>query len=215
MRKKNCLVRLTALWRNFGALRCSSLYHHDVMMLKPIMLGTTQCCGSKSRALWRSALYCFSQQTFQHWSAWDYSVGGSSTQCRDTQVHNTGTFPFFAFAVQGTAKACPASSILFPCTKSSGGSFDHTAIAYPAKASDTLWGNGTACGKYYCVMCNGGANLGQPSSCKGEAYAFVIIQANCPNYEATMNISREGFAAIADPNAASTIKITDAEYEQN
>ncbi|KAH0462096.1 hypothetical protein IEQ34_009671 [Dendrobium chrysotoxum] len=124
--------------------------------------------------------------------------------------------PFFAFAVPGTAKAFPASltsaySKMFPCAESFGGSFDHTATVYAAKASDTLWANGTACGKYYCVVCTGRADSGQPSPCKGDAYAFVIIQANCPDCEATMSISREGFAAIADPNAASIIKIDYAE----
>ncbi|KAL0919373.1 hypothetical protein M5K25_011464 [Dendrobium thyrsiflorum] len=121
--------------------------------------------------------------------------------------------PFFAFAVPGTAKAFPPSLPFPQCTESSGGSFDHTAIIYSAKVSDTLWANGTTCGKYYCVVCTGGVDSSQPSPCRGEAYTIVIIQANCRNCEATMNISKEGFAAIADPNAANIIKIDYAEIE--
>ncbi|KAK8925958.1 hypothetical protein KSP39_PZI018031 [Platanthera zijinensis] len=80
-------------------------------------------------------------------------------------------------------------------------------MVYAAKAGGALWANGAACGRTYCVMCTGATNPSQPSPCTGQSSIYAIIQAQCSNCGATISLSKIGFKAIANPNAATTITI--------
>lgn len=73
--------------------------------------------------------------------------------------------------------------------------------AFIAAASDTLWKNRAACGKYYIVECLGGTNQA-PQPCHEIAAVVVKIVDYCPSTECgTINLSKYAFSAIADLNA--------------
>uniref|UniRef100_A0A7N0UT88 Expansin-like EG45 domain-containing protein n=1 Tax=Kalanchoe fedtschenkoi TaxID=63787 RepID=A0A7N0UT88_KALFE len=72
-------------------------------------------------------------------------------------------------------------------------------------ASDPLWNNGAICGKYFTVRCTGPTNP-YPKSCKGKNSVRIKIVDHCPGCGGTLDLSKEAFAAIADP-VAGRIKI--------
>ncbi|XP_028775408.1 EG45-like domain containing protein [Neltuma alba] len=70
-----------------------------------------------------------------------------------------------------------------------------------AAASDSLWDNGAACGRKYRVRCASGTNQGVANPCRGGAVTVKIVD-RCPPpaCRGTIDLSREAFSAIADPN---------------
>lgn len=70
-----------------------------------------------------------------------------------------------------------------------------------AAASDVLWNNGAVCGRKYRVTCIGAAYPGvQP--CKAGTSVVVKVVDYCPKgCRGTIDLSKEAFSAIADPNA--------------
>ncbi|KAL7097346.1 hypothetical protein ACP275_10G138900 [Erythranthe tilingii] len=77
-----------------------------------------------------------------------------------------------------------------------------------AAASDPLWANGGICGKVFNVTCTGPTNP-VPHPCTGQSVVVKIVD-HCPGCGGTLDLSREAFAAIANP-VAGIIKI---EYNQ-
>ncbi|GMN21507.1 hypothetical protein TIFTF001_045513 [Ficus carica] len=59
-----------------------------------------------------------------------------------------------------------------------------------------------SCGKlFYTVKCVGAANLA-PKACRdGDAYVIVEIVDYCPGCISTIDLSRDAFSLIADPDA--------------
>ncbi|KAA8535460.1 hypothetical protein F0562_030463 [Nyssa sinensis] len=78
-----------------------------------------------------------------------------------------------------------------------------------AGASDRLWKNGAACGKKYSVKCTGPANKA-PHACRGAKTIVVKIVDYCARCNGTINLSRDAFSQIADPDAG----IVKIEYNQ-
>jgi ribosomal protein S27AE len=70
---------------------------------------------------------------------------------------------------------------------------------YVAAASNALWNNRTACGKTLLVNCIGGTNLA-PQPCSS-LRVFMKIVDYCPRCGATINLSRDAFAMIANPDS--------------
>lgn len=69
-----------------------------------------------------------------------------------------------------------------------------------AAASDKIWENRGACGKYYVIKCIGATNLA-PYPCK-RGNILVQIVDYCPRgCRGTINLSEEAFSDIADPKA--------------
>nr|XP_010926572.1 putative EG45-like domain containing protein 1 [Elaeis guineensis] len=68
-----------------------------------------------------------------------------------------------------------------------------------AAASDAIYSNGAACGRRYSVRCTGSTN-GVPHPCKGASVVVTIVD-HCAGCQATLDLSHEVFAAIADPIA--------------
>ncbi|KAJ4957723.1 hypothetical protein NE237_024834 [Protea cynaroides] len=63
-----------------------------------------------------------------------------------------------------------------------------------AAASDAIWDNRAACGRMYSVRCTG-------AGCRSTTVTVMIVD-YCPTgCQATMDLSQEAFAAIADLNA--------------
>ncbi|KAG1330803.1 putative EG45-like domain containing protein [Cocos nucifera] len=71
-----------------------------------------------------------------------------------------------------------------------------------AAASDAIWDNRAACGRMYKVTCTGATNAGVAQPCKGTSVVVKIVD-YCPppGCRATIDLSQEAFAAIADLNA--------------
>ncbi|XP_010926571.1 EG45-like domain containing protein [Elaeis guineensis] len=71
-----------------------------------------------------------------------------------------------------------------------------------AAASDAIWDNRAACGRMYSVRCTGATNEGVPHPCKDTSVVVKIVD-YCPppGCRATIDLSQEAFAAIADLNA--------------
>jgi len=66
-----------------------------------------------------------------------------------------------------------------------------------ARASDEIWENRGACGKYYVVKCIGATNLA-PQPCKVD-FIMVKIVDYCPRCHRTINLSKDTFSIIVDP----------------
>ncbi|XP_026657868.1 putative EG45-like domain containing protein 1 [Phoenix dactylifera] len=71
-----------------------------------------------------------------------------------------------------------------------------------AAASDPIYDNGAACGRQYSVTCTGPTNEGVPHPCTGASVTVTIVD-RCPSpgCQATLDLSEQAFAAIADLNA--------------
>jgi len=71
-----------------------------------------------------------------------------------------------------------------------------------AAASETFWNGGKACGDRYVVTCKGATNAGVPHPCTGQSVTVQIVDL-CPagSCRATIDLSQEAFAIIADRNA--------------
>jgi hypothetical protein len=69
-----------------------------------------------------------------------------------------------------------------------------------AGASDEIWENRGACGKYYLVKCIGATNLA-PQPCKVEFVTVKIVDYCPPGCRGTINLSEETFSKIAHPSA--------------
>ncbi|XP_019177896.1 PREDICTED: EG45-like domain containing protein [Ipomoea nil] len=70
-----------------------------------------------------------------------------------------------------------------------------------AAASDPIYANGGACGRMYRVRCTGPTNAGVPQPCRGEVTVKIVDRCPSPGCQATIDLSQEAFAIIADPNA--------------
>ncbi|XP_008780453.1 EG45-like domain containing protein [Phoenix dactylifera] len=80
-----------------------------------------------------------------------------------------------------------------------------------AAASDAIYNKGAACGRRYSVKCTGPTNQGVPHPCTGASVTVTIVDlCPSPGCQATLDLSQQAFAAIADQNAGK-IKI---EYTQ-
>ncbi|KAL7138012.1 hypothetical protein ABFS83_10G134100 [Erythranthe nasuta] len=64
---------------------------------------------------------------------------------------------------------------------------------YIAGASDPLWANGGICGNLFNVTCTGPTN-----PCTGQGVVVTIVD-HCPGCGGTLDLSKEAFAAIANP----------------
>ncbi|XP_038876066.1 EG45-like domain containing protein [Benincasa hispida] len=71
-----------------------------------------------------------------------------------------------------------------------------------AAASDGIYNNGEVCGRMYSVTCTGPTNLGVPQPCTGNSVTVKVVD-RCPSpgCQATIDLSQEAFAIIADPDA--------------
>ncbi|KAF7153399.1 hypothetical protein RHSIM_Rhsim01G0010500 [Rhododendron simsii] len=78
-------------------------------------------------------------------------------------------------------------------------------------ASDTLWNGGAACGRMYSITCIGGTNQGVVHPCTGQSVTIKIVD-HCPSpgCQATIDLSQESFAIIADVAAGKIV----IEYNQ-
>ncbi|KAG1330804.1 putative EG45-like domain containing protein 1 [Cocos nucifera] len=74
-----------------------------------------------------------------------------------------------------------------------------------AAASDAIYANGAACGRRYSVRCTGATNP-VPHPCTGSGGVVVTIVDHCAGCQATLDLSYQVFAAIANP-IAGKIKI--------
>ncbi|XVE63435.1 hypothetical protein DITRI_Ditri07aG0020400 [Diplodiscus trichospermus] len=101
-----------------------------------------------------------------------------------------------ASAIQGTATFYTP-----PYVPSSCNGFQNDGVMIAA-ASDAIWNNRAACNKRYSVRCTGGTNSGVPQPCRGGSVVVKIVD-YCPppGCQATIDLSQEAFAMIADPNA--------------
>ncbi|XP_020414248.1 EG45-like domain containing protein [Prunus persica] len=80
-----------------------------------------------------------------------------------------------------------------------------------AAASAPIFNNKAACGRSYRVTCTGATNQGVPQPCKGTSVVVKIVDlCPSPGCQATLDLSQEAFATIANPDAG---KIT-IEYNQ-
>ncbi|KAJ8750817.1 hypothetical protein K2173_015998 [Erythroxylum novogranatense] len=79
-----------------------------------------------------------------------------------------------------------------------------------AAASAAVFENGRACGRRYRVTCIGGTNA-TPNPCKGGSVDVTIVDYCPPGCAATLDLSQEAFARIANPDAGK-VRI---EYNQN
>ncbi|KAJ9128654.1 hypothetical protein P3X46_031792 [Hevea brasiliensis] len=70
-----------------------------------------------------------------------------------------------------------------------------------AAASDALWNNKAACGRRYRVTCTGATNQGVPQPCTGASVVVTIVDYCPPGCQGTIDLSKEAFSQIADPNA--------------
>ncbi|KAK9932004.1 hypothetical protein M0R45_019255 [Rubus argutus] len=70
-----------------------------------------------------------------------------------------------------------------------------------AAASNAIWDNRAACGRRYRVKCTGATNQGVPKPCKGNSVVVKIVDFCPPGCRGTIDLSREAFAAIANPDA--------------
>ncbi|WCJ30196.1 plant natriuretic peptide A [Euphorbia peplus] len=79
-----------------------------------------------------------------------------------------------------------------------------------AGVSDALWNNGAACGRRYRVSCIKGANEA-PHPCKpGTSVVVKIVDYCSRGCQGVINLSRDAFARIADPDAGLVV----ARYDQ-
>ncbi|XP_020578328.1 EG45-like domain containing protein [Phalaenopsis equestris] len=69
-----------------------------------------------------------------------------------------------------------------------------------AAGSETIWGNGGACGRHYKVTCIGAPITEMTNPCTGASVVVKIVD-YCPACEATFDLSQEAFSVIADLNA--------------
>ncbi|XP_062164714.1 EG45-like domain containing protein [Alnus glutinosa] len=69
-----------------------------------------------------------------------------------------------------------------------------------AAASDSIWQNRSACGRYYLVQCIGATNQA-PQPCKHTAVEVKIVDYCPPGCRGTINLSKDAFSIIADPRA--------------
>ena len=82
-----------------------------------------------------------------------------------------------------------------------------------AAASDAIWDNRAACGRTYRVKCTGATNLGVPQPCKGTSVVVKIVDYCPPGCQGTIDLSKEAFSQIADPDAGK-IKIEYTKWAQ-
>ncbi|XP_047333525.1 EG45-like domain containing protein [Impatiens glandulifera] len=70
-----------------------------------------------------------------------------------------------------------------------------------AAANRALFNNKAACGRRYRVTCTGRTNQGVLQPCRGGSVTVKIVDL-CPGCAADqLDLSKEAFSAIADPNA--------------
>uniref|UniRef100_A0A1D1ZAX8 EG45-like domain containing protein n=1 Tax=Anthurium amnicola TaxID=1678845 RepID=A0A1D1ZAX8_9ARAE len=69
-----------------------------------------------------------------------------------------------------------------------------------AAASDAIWDNRAACGRRYRVRCTGGTN-DVPHPCRGRSVDVTIVDYCPPGCRGTIDLSREAFAIIGNPDA--------------
>jgi hypothetical protein len=91
---------------------------------------------------------------------------------------------------------------LMPASACNGLADDGNLIA---AASDSMWQNRSACGRYYLVQCIGATNLA-PQPCKHAVVKVKIVDYCPPGCRGTINLSKDAFSIIADPRAG-TIKV--------
>ncbi|KAG8084239.1 hypothetical protein GUJ93_ZPchr0010g8665 [Zizania palustris] len=72
-----------------------------------------------------------------------------------------------------------------------------------AAASDELWASGNICGKMLTVRCIRGTNA-VPNPCHGGSITVKIVD-HCPGCNGTLDLSKEAFAAIANPVAGKIV----------
>ncbi|KAK6912443.1 RlpA-like protein, double-psi beta-barrel domain [Dillenia turbinata] len=81
-----------------------------------------------------------------------------------------------------------------------------------AAADGELWNKGEACGQTYQVTCLSGTNKGTPHPCRDSRTVEMKIVELCPDgCRGTIDLSREAFASIADPDSGS-INISYQQY---
>ena len=78
-----------------------------------------------------------------------------------------------------------------------------------AAASEAFWNGGKACGDKYVVTCTGATNAGVPQPCTGQSDIVDLCPAG--SCRATIDLSQEAFAIIADRNAGK-IKVEYSRY---
>ncbi|CAI0438690.1 unnamed protein product [Linum tenue] len=103
--------------------------------------------------------------------------------------------------------------IVYLCAASACFGEKHEGVMTAAANEDALWHRGDACGKVYKVRCVGGTNQGVARPCKKGKTVTVKIIDLCPSNgcQATIDLSREAFAHIADPDEG-IINIAFEEY---
>ncbi|XP_073015927.1 EG45-like domain containing protein [Primulina eburnea] len=70
-----------------------------------------------------------------------------------------------------------------------------------AAASDAIYGNKAACGRRYSVTCTGATNKEVPHPCTGQSVVVTIVDYCPPGCRGTIDLSREAFSVIANPDA--------------
>ncbi|KAJ7979533.1 EG45-like domain containing protein [Quillaja saponaria] len=100
-----------------------------------------------------------------------------------------------AYAAEGTATFYTP-----PYVPSSCNGFQNDGVMIAA-ASDAIWNNRAACGRSYRVTCIGATNQGVPQPCKGGSVGVKIVDYCPPGCRGTIDLSKEAFSAIANPDA--------------
>ncbi|XP_057872262.1 EG45-like domain containing protein [Cryptomeria japonica] len=115
---------------------------------------------------------------------------------------------YCSMAEQGTATYYTAPYVPSACYGNDPNQFPAGDLF--AAASDTIWGNGAACGKQYRITCTGATNQGVLMPCKSGSIVVKIVD-YCPaGCAGTFDLSQAAFADIADPDAGKVY----IDYEQ-
>ncbi|GLJ27216.1 hypothetical protein SUGI_0533590 [Cryptomeria japonica] len=102
-------------------------------------------------------------------------------------------------AKQGTATFYTAPYVPSACYGNDPNQFPKGGLF--AAASDTIWGNGAACGRHYRITCTGATNQGVPKPCKSGSIVVKIVD-HCPaGCAGTIDLSKQAFTDIANPDA--------------
>ncbi|XP_010525751.1 PREDICTED: putative EG45-like domain containing protein 1 [Tarenaya hassleriana] len=106
---------------------------------------------------------------------------------------------FVVFLLCGAAHANPGIATFYTTYTPSACYGNQPEGVMIAAASDSLWDNGKICGQMFTVKCTGPRNP-VPHPCNGNSVTVKIVD-HCPSCPSTLDLSREAFAAIADPVA--------------